>query len=190
MTRPWKPSDGYIQGWRAENSRKLAEANGRIRCGEPLNKAKLRRQPVQLPKRTRRHCALGRQGVRRCRLVSCCNRASNSLRLFWPTHGSKSRAILSVGIPASCMSATRGDQVRNLPVCAIRHGGGHRPDRQPEQLYPSNTRPPPDGRAAGYGFGVLLSTLITIDRVALHARCSRGSRRISHASRDVAGGRH
>ena len=41
--------NGYIQGWRAEVSQKLAEANGRINdAREQLNKAKLRRQLVEL----------------------------------------------------------------------------------------------------------------------------------------------
>jgi hemolysin D len=41
--------NGYIQGWRAEVSQRLAEANGRISdAQEQLNKAKLRRQLVEL----------------------------------------------------------------------------------------------------------------------------------------------
>ena len=64
VTRPWKPSGRLHSGLASRKLPKACRSQWQDqRCGEPLNKAKLRRQLVQLPKRTRRHCAVGGQGV-------------------------------------------------------------------------------------------------------------------------------
>src|SRR5438067_9601939 len=58
--------DAYIQGWRAEVSQKLSEATRKLSdTRELLNKAKLRRELVELHAEGRRHRAVGRQGVGR-----------------------------------------------------------------------------------------------------------------------------
>jgi hemolysin D len=93
-------SNAYIQGWRAEVSQRLAVANEKWSdAREQLNKAKLRRQLVEL--RSDRDAIV--QSVARFRSARLCNRASSSLLWCRPTRRSRLKPTSSATTAALCM---------------------------------------------------------------------------------------
>ena len=97
--------DAYIRGWQADVSQQLSAAAGKaIDAREQLNKAKLRRQLVEL------HSEIDAPSCSqwpKCRWAPCCNRASNSLLWCRTTHRLRSRPIFPATKTDLCTFTTR-----------------------------------------------------------------------------------
>ena len=85
--------DAYIQGWRADVSQKLVEANGKVeQCPRAAEQGKAASPAGRVAQRPRRHRAVGGQGVGG---LGACNRASSSSRWCRPMRRLRSRPISS-----------------------------------------------------------------------------------------------
>ena len=125
--------NGYIQSWHADIAEKLAEAAAKLSdARESFNKAQLRRQLVELRADQDatvldgRQRYLGRVGAER-------RPAVHHPRAGECAAGNRGEHSRQRGRLCSCRRH-RGDQVRYIPVYAIRHGAWCRPDHQPRQL--------------------------------------------------------
>ena len=134
--------NGYIQSWHADIADKLTDALSKLSdARELLNKAQLRRQLVELRRRTGRHGADGQQGVGR---VGAERPASSSSPWCRPTRRWRSRPISPAATTATSCRRSGRYQVRHLPVHAVRPGARRRPDRQPRQLHRAGRAAQPD----------------------------------------------
>ena len=148
--------DAYVQGWRATASQQLSDISGKANdAREQLNKAKLRRQLVEL----RSDVDAIVQSVAKVSVGSVMQSGQHFITLV------PNDAPLEV--EANISGRENGfvhvhdpvvDQVRYLPLCSIRLRRGHGADHQPRQLHAASrgARPHQCDRSAADQYRTLL----------------------------------